>query len=118
MIDITSLFDSPPQNWSATDTNQDGTINGPDIPFEPGSVEAKKAWMRVEAEAHSSENVQKCRALGYEEGRGMYEGKPLRPGANMGDGDHQMLVDKLVYYNGYSPGIASKIAGKIRWSIG
>jgi len=92
-------------------------IVGSDIPFEPGSIAAKKAWSQVEQLAHSPENVTKCKALGYEKGAGMYNNKPLVPGvAGPGQADFKFLVDKLIYHDGLEPTVASKIAGKIAWT--
>ena len=110
---LDDLHDSP--DWVPEDTNGDGFITGADIPFEPGSLEAKKAWMQVEAQAHSPTNVAKCKALGYEDGRGMYEGRPLVPGSGPGQGDFKLLQDRLVYHQGYDPEVASQIAAKARW---
>jgi hypothetical protein len=112
---IEALIDLGP-GWTPEDTDKDGEITGADIPFPPGSIEAKKAWMQIENLAHSPANVAKCKTLGYEDGRGMYAGRPLVPGAGPGQGDFQFLVDKLIWYNGEAPEVATKIAAKARWN--
>jgi len=71
--------------------------------------------MKVEAEAHSAENIQRAKALGYEDGRGMYQGKPLVPGSGAGQGDFSLLKDRLIWHQGYSPEVATKIAAKAKW---
>lgn len=45
------------------------------------------------------------------ETRGVYRGKPLRPGVHSGDGDFLFLKDTLVA-KGYTPEQASRIAGR------
>jgi hypothetical protein len=92
--------------------------DGVDIDFLPGSIEAKKAWLEIETEAHSPESIERARSMGYEDADGWYKDGPLRKGAHAGDSDYEFMVDKLVYHHGYSPGVAAKIAGKVRWSIG
>lgn len=109
------VFESLDSDWNLEDSNGDGVIDGNDIPFEPGSIEAKKAWMKIEAEAHSSENISKSKALGYENGRGMYKGKPLVPGSGPGQGDFDLLRDRLIWRQGYAPEVATKIAAKAKW---
>lgn len=104
-------------NWEPRDNDGDGFITGADIPFEPGSLAAKKAWAKIEAEAHSPANVQKCKALGYEDGRGMYQGKVLVPGSGSGHGDFILLKHRLIYSQGYSPEVATKIAARAKWMI-
>lgn len=113
MLEI--LFGAEVQDWDPTDTNKDGNIDSLDIPFEPGSLEAKKAWQQIEAIAHSPENIAKAKSLGYENARGWYAGGPLVPGAGSGHKDYQLLVDKLHFFNGYDIPTAEKIAAKARW---
>lgn len=114
---LVEIFEDTP-DWKPTDSNQDSEITGDDIPYEPGSIKAKAAWKKIEAIAHSPKNIETCKTLGYENGRGMYGGKVLAPGAGPNQGDFDMLRDKLIWYNGYSPETAVKIAGKTRWAIG
>lgn len=77
-------------NWDADDLKELG--------LQPGSLEAKKAWLAIEAKSLTD---------------GQYNGSPLRDGSHPGDGDFSFLEDKLVWYNGYSSEVAKKIAGKI-----
>lgn len=104
-------------DWRPQDTNHDGVIDGRDIPFEPGSVDAKVAWQKIEALGHSPDAIVKAREMGYKDATGIYGGKPLVPGVGGGQGDFYQLVDKLVYYHGYSPEVAMKIAAKVRWNL-
>jgi L-rhamnose isomerase len=110
------FFEAAPQGeWVPEDYTSDGEITAEDIPFEPGSLEAQKAWIKIEAIAHSPASISKAKALGYEDARGWYGDGPLVPGAGPGHRDYQFLIDKLVYKYGYDPAIAQKVAGKAKW---
>lgn len=109
MIDLNSIFD-----FDNPDADDDGYL---DLPFEPGSPEAKEAWHQIDQEAHSTENIQEARDMGYNNATGMYKGKPLVPGPGANQSDYQFLVDKLIWYDGYSPYTAQKIAGKVMWKL-
>ena len=78
----------------------------------PGSVEAKKLWVQIDAQAHSPEAVKAAKTLNPK-AEGMYLVKPLVPGeAGAGQGDFKFMVDKLVYHDGHSVSVAKRIAGK------
>ena len=97
--------------------DKDGNgLDGGDIPFPPGSLEAKKAWAQIDADAHSPANVAKAKQL-HPDAIGMYKGKALVPGPGENQGDYDFLVDKLVYSKGFSPEVASKIAGSVKFKL-
>lgn len=83
---------------------------------EPGSLEAKKVWAQIDANAHSPEAVKTAKAINPD-ANGMYMGKVLAHGAGAGQGDFQMLVDKLQYVNGYDSEVAHKIASSIKFKL-
>ena len=100
--------------WDPVDNNHDDSIDGTDIPFEPGSLAAKKAWKEIAAIAKSPDAIAQAKALGYDNATGMYKGKVLAPGAGPGEGDFDFLRDKLIYDGGHSPEVATKIAVAIQ----
>jgi hypothetical protein len=105
-------------SWAPKDNNGDSHISGNDIPYEPGTLEAKQAWMKIEQLAHSPAMIAKAKALGIDHPVGMYMGKPLVPGeAGPGQSDFQMLKDRLIYYDGYSPDVATKIAARVKYKL-
>lgn len=113
---LIEIFEDTPE-WEPTDTNKDGMITGDDIPYKPGSIQAKIAWKKIEALAHSPENIQKAKSLGYENARGWYAGGPLVPNsAGPGETDFQLLKDRLTWYNGYEPEVSTKIAAKAKFA--
>lgn len=86
---------------SIQDSDGDGNLTGNDLQamgIKAGSAKAKAAWQVVEAQAKASK---------------MYAGKPLAPGVHVGDGDHQFLVDRLIWSQGLSPESAAKVAGSV-----
>ena len=100
-------------SWTPADLNQDGIISASDIPFEPGTLAAKKAFLNIKAIAHSPESIAKAKALGYEDARGWYNNGPLIPNsAGPNEQDFTILKDKLVWYYGYAPETIAKILGK------
>ena len=112
---LTEFFRDTP-DWQPTDIDGDSEITGDDIPYEPGSIEAKTAWKKIEAIAHSPENIQKAKSLGYENARGWYAGGPLVPNSfGPGETDFQLLKDRLTWYNGYEPEVATRIAAKAKF---
>lgn len=107
----------PILNWVPEDTNEDGEINGEDIPYSPGSPAAKAAWKVLENQIYSEQSIQKARAMGYENAIGMYGNKPLVPGIAENQADFQYLIDKLVYEKGYSQQFATSIVAKTRYML-
>lgn len=77
-----------------------------------GFAAKKAAWAQVETDAHSSQAVAKAKALGFEKATGFYKGKPILPDTYGGDGNEQLLIDKLVKLKGFDPAVAAKIAAK------
>jgi hypothetical protein len=99
--------------FKLVDKNGDGHLSGADIPFVPGSIEAKKAWAQIDAQAHSPEAVAKAKAMGFANAKGLYMGKPMIPGeAGEGQSDLKFWKDKLVYHNGLDPQVANKLIDK------
>ena len=94
----------------ASKTQGDHSVGGE---CAPGSLEAQKAFAKLNADAHSPAAIAKAKAAGFEKATGFYKGKPLISGSGAGQGDHQLLVDKLVMSKGFSVESASKIAGKV-----
>lgn len=87
--------------------------------IQPGSAEAKKLWAKVDADAHSAENVAKAKALsGSDNATGMWMGRPLVPGMNnpndVPEGDFQYLTQKLIWDGGHDPTTAKKIAASVK----
>jgi hypothetical protein len=106
---------SLPPLWSPIDVNDDGHVSGDDlIDFEPGSLEAKQAWTEIESSAFSNAAKKHAASEGYEDADGWYADKPLRKGPHAGDGDFQLVRDRLVWYKGMTPEVATKIAAKIK----
>lgn len=105
---IENFFNHP------TDLNHDGVISGSDIPYPAGSIKAKQAWLTIEKLCRSPELVAKAQKINPD-AYGMYEGKVLVKGqAGPGQADFDLLRDKLIWYSGYDPIVATKIAGKIK----
>jgi len=109
MIDISS-HDNDTDDGSTTGQEKLSFLRG----ATPGSLEAKKVWAKIDADAHSEDAIAKAQKLAGKKAVGMYQGKPLVPGeAGAGQGDFQFLVHKLMATKGYSLEAATKIAGKI-----
>lgn len=88
-----------------------------DIPFEPGSFAAKQAFQKLWNYCHSPEAIAKAQASGVpgcENANGFYAGKPLIPGAGPGQGDMNLLVDKLKIIQGFDDLSAQKIAAAVK----
>jgi hypothetical protein len=101
--------------WVPSDLNNDGFVTGADIPYEPGTFEAKMAFKSLSNYCHSPSMIAKAKALsGNDACTGMYAGKILVPGITSEGGDFQMLVDRLHYANGYDFDAAGRIAGAIK----
>lgn len=87
--------------------------------IQPGSLEAKKLWAGIDADAHSEANVKAAKAMtGSEKAAGMFQGKPLIPGS-LGDGahpqgDYAFLKSKLMYDRGYDELTANRICSSIK----
>lgn len=84
------------------DTNGDGMIDVHDCPYPLGSKEAKLWWKQVET---------------YSKAHGHFNGKPLIPGPGPGQGDFDLLVNKLMVDRGLDHVSAVKIAGKVRHNL-
>jgi hypothetical protein len=117
LLGIIGTENPEPGSWDPADSNQDGVVDGKDIPFPPGSLEAKKAWLQIEAEAKSPESVAYAKSRGYEDAHGWYRDGPLRKGSHAGDSDYELLVDRLVFHDGHDPGAAVKIAGRVKYNL-
>lgn len=98
--------------FKLADKNGDGYLSGADIPFAPGSIEAKKAWAQIDAQAHSPEAIAKAKAMGFAKATGMYMGKVMVPGPGENQGDVAFWKDKLIYHNGLDPQVANKLIDK------
>jgi hypothetical protein len=96
--------------FKLVDKNGDGHLSAADVPFPPGSLEAKKAWAQIDAQPHSPEMVAKAKKLGFEKATGMYMGKPLVPGPEGNDVD--FWKDRLIVKNGLDPQVAQKLVDK------
>jgi len=101
--------------WLPDSLQNDGGVTASSIPYEPGTIEAKEAWNIIDELAHNEESIVLAQNSGFDSATGWYNGKPLIPGAGSGHGDFDFLVDKLIYSDGYSPEVATNIAGAIRW---
>lgn len=107
-------------DWKPLDYNGDGHITGADIAqcgFEPGSAQAKLAWEKVYAKAHSTAAVKQAKLCGYDNAQGWYDGKPLfadgGPGHQPSPDDYLLLKDRLIWYKGLEPKVAQKIVDKL-----
>jgi hypothetical protein len=107
-------------DWKPLDYNGDGHITGNDIAqcgFEPGSAQAKLAWEKVYAKAHSVSAVKQAKLCGFDNASGWYDGKPLfadpGPNHNPTADDYLLLKDRLIWYKGLEPKVAQKIVSKL-----
>lgn len=99
------------------DINDDGYITASDCPFVPGSAEAK-LWYRNVLEPSLQNVTPEMQAKYGDKLVGAYQGKPLVPGeAGPGQGDFQLLVDKIKITQGLSHGSAVKIAAKVKYTM-
>jgi hypothetical protein len=106
------------KDFTELDTNEDGDITMDDCPFEHGSERAKLWWKKVQAPYVKTQVTEDLATKYGDKVVGVYKGKPLVPGeAGRGQGDFGYLVDKLQVTRGLTPGAATKIAGKIKWTM-
>lgn len=122
MVDLGALLENPDHDrFNIGDNNNDGVVDEQDMPFEPGSLDAKKQWALIDSEAHSAEAIAKAKKAGYENASGWYNGKPLSteftgPKYNT----YQYAVNKLHYFDGLDWPVAQKIAQRatsdMQWS--
>lgn len=105
-------------SWNPPD-HPDGP-HASDIPFEPGSVQAKLAFEKVWQAAHSPAMAAKGKAI-HPDACGFYNGKPLVTGSAGTDarpeGDMDLLRDKLMYKQGYPLETAQKIGAAIKYRL-
>ena len=100
------------------DLNGDGGIDAYDCPFPGGSVEAKLWWRNILEPSLGQDIPEDLQAKYGEKLAGVYKGKPLVPGeAGPGQGDFQLLVDKIKVTQGLSHASAVKIAAKVKHSM-
>jgi hypothetical protein len=100
-----------------TDVNHNGHWDGDDLAagfkklgLVPGSDQAKKLWNQVDQDAHSPEAKAAAQKINPK-AIGMFEGKLLMPaGGQPGQGDFQLLVQRLHYHDGLGWDQAKKIA--------
>jgi len=103
-------------DWDpSTITGHEPTVA--DIPFEPGTFAAKQAFQKLWNHCHSPEAIAKAQNSGVpgcEDSNGYYAGKPLIKGPGPGQGDYQLMVDKIKITQGVDDISAEKIAGAIK----
>jgi hypothetical protein len=120
MLDILGIEDTTvqqndqPVDEVPKDVNHDGFVTGADIQAKAGSFAAKKAWYKIQDMAYSPEAVAKAKKLGFTEAKGLYAGKPLLHGIHDGQGDFDMIKDRLLYAKGFDPMTADAIIAKIK----
>lgn len=100
------------------DLDGDGDIDANDCPFPGGSAEAKLWWRNILEPTLGQDIPPEIKAKYGDKVVGMYQGKPLVPGeAGPGQGDFQLLVDKIKVTQGLSHGSAVKIAAKVKYRM-
>lgn len=87
-----------------------------DSPYKPGTPEAKQWWNQNVVPKSKAAATLAMKAQYGPSLRGMYRGRPLRPGPHPGDQDFAFLRDSLII-KGMSPEQATRVAGKTRWRL-
>lgn len=97
------------------DLTGDGRIDASDCPFPGGSVEAKLWWRNILEPSITQDIPDELTEKYGDRIVGVYKGKPLVPGeAGPGQGDFQLLIDKIKITQGLSHTSAVKIAAKVK----
>ena len=98
-------------HFNPAHAHQGATISH--CPYPLGSEKAKLWWHdKVAAKVHAA-STPAMKAKYGSQTTGMYEGKPLRPGANPGDGDFQFVSDRARVTQGVSVQASKRIAGAV-----
>jgi len=113
MIDLLVGNENTDQPDDGQQHHQDaGTVAGITAPA--GSLAAKKAWYQIQNDAYSPESVAKAKKRGFTEAKGLYAGKPLLRGIHEGQGDFDMIRDRLRIAQGLEPSAVEQVIAKIK----